>query len=201
MSKNSLNGLEGKSDNVLIRMVKNDQSSEAFTEICRRYQDIFYKICHRYDNKMEQNGIHLPDIYEEMNATIFHCVNTYDKRKGARLGSWIGNFARYLCLNSMKSRRAYECVDPSDLDKKLEVKQNIDILHNEEIKNDKIQTIKDIIDKLKDEKIAKVLSLRYLSDKKMKWENIAKLLGVSLRETRALDHKGKRIVRNSLSIA
>ena len=112
--------LSERSDAYLIKKVKLDASNEAFNEICRRYEALFYKVCQKYAASLSSCGIFLQDIFNEKNIIILHCINTFKASKKTKLSSWIGNYARYLCLNSMNSKRLIVPSADFDVQKRVE---------------------------------------------------------------------------------
>jgi hypothetical protein len=92
-------------DSRLVKMVRDKADNGAFLEVCRRYENIFYKVCQKYSAVLSNNGVNPQDIYEEKNFIIFHCISSFKPCKKAKLGTWIGNYARYLCLNSINARK------------------------------------------------------------------------------------------------
>ena len=107
------------SDLELVKEVKGGDS-EAFKEICRRYENIFYKICQKYITILANSGVNPQDIFDEKNYIIYHCVSTFKPSKKTKLSTWIGNYARYLCLNSINARRFILPSNDEDIKKYIE---------------------------------------------------------------------------------
>jgi len=197
ISKSSLNGLTDKSDLELIRMVKEDANSIAFSTICLRYEDIFYKVCHKYDKRITAAGLNCQDIFEEMPTIIFHCVTTFDPSKNAKLGTWIGNFARYLCLNSINSRKHISPSCDEDVHDMIERHQSYTPLKENTI-NDKAY-IANILRQIKDPRISEIIKLRYLSEKKIVWSEVANIVGVSVQTAINLSAKGLKLLKKKIT--
>jgi len=197
MQNDSKISLENKSDNYLIKKVKNEASSEAFLEICRRYEDIFYKICQKYSTSLSSCGIFLQDIFNEKNTIILHCINTYDPKKKAKLSSWIGNYARYLCLNSMNAKRFILPCSDEEVKNKIEENQ---IFNNYSENKINLAESKDyifnILGQMKDERVKDIFEYRYFADKKMIWNKIAKKINASPQTVMSLHKKGLILIKN-----
>ena len=200
MSKPLNNSLKNKSDLYLIRQVKNNASSEAFVEICERYENVFYKICQKYTHSLSACGVHLQDIFNEKNIIILHCVKTFNSKKKTKLSSWIGNYARYLCLNSINARRFLMPSCDEDIQKKIEEQQ---IFHNYFENNGKLEEsrdyIFDILGQMKDPRIKEIFQYRYFHDKKMIWDKIAKKINASPQTVMSLHKKGLILIKNKMS--
>jgi len=192
--------LVDKSDVELVKLIRGDANSEAFLEVCRRYENIFYKVCQKYATALSHSGINPQDIFEEKNYIIFHCVSTFEPKKKTKLGTWIGNYARYLCLNSINSRRFILPTTDDDLKKHIEETQ---ISHNyfESVHNtqEDFKYVLNILEQVKDSRIVQIFKLRYLSPKRMIWAEIAVKVGVSTQTVINLHNKGLDLLKRKLS--
>ena len=199
MQKKLKNLLEAKTDIQLVRAVRNKASSEAFEEICRRYQDIFYKICQKYSPALSASGVYIQDIFNEKNIIILHCVNTFDHKKGVKLSSWIGNYARYLCLNSINERKFIAPANDEEIKTKIEENQTKQLFfENQNNLKEYREYVVDILDQLKDERIKQIFHYRYFDDKKMIWDKIAKKINSSPQTVMSLHKKGLILIKNKI---
>lgn len=191
--------IEQRCDNYLIAQVKRNASSEAFSEICRRYQDLFYKVCQKYASSLSSCGIFVSDIFNEKDIIILHCVKTFDPSKKTKLSSWIGNYARYLCLNSMNSRRLLVPCADAELQKQIEDKQAQDEYFQNNQSPDLAKAKTQIFEMLdgEDPRIKRIFELRY-SDTKLIWQNIAQIMDTSPQTVMSLHKKGLAIIRDKL---
>ncbi len=192
--------LSEQSDDFLIKEVKENASSEAFTEVCRRYEDLFFKICQKYATSLSACGIFLQDIFNEKNIIILHCIKTFNPDKKTKLSSWIGNYARYLCLNSMNEKRLLIPYPDAETQKRIEEQQ----ICNEYFQphanaEERSERIIEILTQIKDPRIKKIFEYRYLSSKKMIWQEIANLMETSSQTVMALHRKGITIIKNKIS--
>lgn len=191
--------LTQKSDIELIDLVKVHANNEAFLEICRRYENIFYKVCQKYAGALCARGLNPQDIFEEKDFIIFHCVSTFQPDKNVKLGTWIGNYARYLCLNSINAQRfAFSVVD--DEIKKLIEESQTSHHYFESVSNlhDDFAYIINLLEQMKDQRIVQIFKLRYLSQKRMIWSDIAIRLGVSTQTVINLHNKGLALLRKKI---
>lgn len=200
MPQNVLVTLKDKTDDELVGLVKSEANSEAFTEICKKYENIFYKICHRYANALSLSGLDVKDIFDEKNCIIFHCVSTFKKSKKTKLSTYIGNYARYLCLNSINKRRFILPSNDDEVKSKLEDSR---VSHNYSIETDNLQEnckyARNIIEHFKDPRIAEIFKLRYFGDKKMIWIQIAKKMNISTQTAINLHNKGMNFIKTKMT--
>ena len=189
-------------DEELIRLVKEDTSSDAFEEVCRRYENIFYNICQRYSQVLSQNGINPNDIYEDKNFIIFNCIMNFKPSKGTKLGTMIGNYARYLCLNTVNSRKYVFQATDEMLKEHIEgsqVAQTYSITQRENDRNEDVKYVINLLPQLKDKRIVRIFQLRYLNGKRMIWSDIARALQVSTQTVINLHNRGLSILRHKLN--
>jgi RNA polymerase sigma factor (sigma-70 family) len=192
--------LSERSDAFLIRQVKLHASSEAFSEICRRYENLFYKVCQKYSASLSTCGIYLQDIFNEKNIIILHCVKTFKPSKKTRLSSWIGNYARYLCLNSMNSKRLMVPSPDAEIHKRIEEKQVYqDFLQERPDMEETKKQVFCVLSQIKDKRIKSIFKLRYLQAKKMIWQKIAQKMGTSPQTVMALHRKGLALIRDKIT--
>ena len=191
--------LVDKTDVELVKLVKDTADNEAFLEVCRRYENIFYKVCQKYATALSHSGINPQDIFEEKDFIIFHCISTFQTNKKAKLGTWIGNYARYLCLNSINSKRFILPTTDEDIKKRIEESQ---VTHNylESLNTTKedFKYILNLLEQVKDPRIIQIFKLRYLRPNRMIWAEIAVDVGVSTQTVINLHAKGLALLRTKL---
>lgn len=198
MSKNSLNIYKNKTDLELIDLVKNEIDGDAFVEVCRRYENIFYKVCQKYVAPLSSAGINVQDIFDEKNIIVFHCIQTFNSNKKAKLSTWIGNYARYLCLNTINSRKFILPTTDEESLKKLEEVQAAQDYVNLAPSSEDYSYVLNIISQLKDKRVEEIFKYRYFTDKKMIWSKIAKKMKISTQTAINLHNKGILILRKKV---
>lgn len=194
-----MNNFISKPDSELIHLVRSSGSNEAFLEVCRRYENIFYSVCQKYVTPLFNIGVSLQDIFEEKNCIILHCISTYEPTKKTKLGTWIGNYARYLCLNSINARRFIIPTTDEELKKHLEESQVCrDFFAAASTTIEDFEYVLNILEQVKDKRIIQIFKLRYLSQKKMIWAEIAKEVGSSTQTIINLHNKGLELLKKKL---
>lgn len=188
--------LKVKADSSLVKLIKRDGNNEAFLEVCRRYENIFFKICQRYTGALYRSGINPKDIFSEKDYLIFHCIRSYDPKKRTKLGTWIGNYARYLCLNSINSRKFEVPQCDEETMKFLEDEQSMSAyLHSSDQRKEDSLYLVHLLDQMKDKRISAIFKMRYWN-KKVTWADIAKALHLSTQTVINLHSRGLRILSN-----
>ena len=185
-------------DKILIRNVKKTGCNDSFVELCKRYENAFYKICQKYVPALVNAGISPQDIFNEKNIIIFNCIKTYKFNKGSKLCTWICNYARYLCLNSINARRLLIAVDSDELRKLMDNTAAPEDFNSKESMKESYDFLKNIISQIKDERVAKIIKMRHLSPKVSEWKIIAKKMNISSQTVINLHEKGMKLLRTKL---
>jgi RNA polymerase sigma factor (sigma-70 family) len=198
MSKNFSSGYVDKTDRQLVRLVREIGDDGAFREICRRYENIFYKVCQKYVPALVVSGVNSQDIFEEKNFIIYHCVNTFNYRKKTKLSTWIGNYARYLCLNSINARKFILPSSDDEIIRHIEETQATQNYTTSDYSPEDYSYILNIIAQLKDKRVEEIFKYRYFTDKKMIWSKIAKKMKISTQTAINLHNKGISLLRKKV---
>ena len=182
-------------DKILIRRVKNDGDNDSFLELCRRYENAFYKMCHKFSPALVKAGVSPQDIFNEKNIIIFNCIKTFNPKKGSKLSTWICNYARYLCLNSINARKLLIAVDSDDLRKMIENSGSIEDFKTAESNKEDYEFLRNIISQIKDERISQIIKMRHLQPQKSEWKEIAKKMNISSQTVINLHERGMKLLR------
>lgn len=188
-----------KTDIQLVRSVKKHADNESFNEICRRYENLFYKICQKYHTALSMTGINVQDIFDEKNYIIFHCIKSYKIKKNTKLSTWIGNYARYLCLNSINARKFIIPSNDDEVQKFLEENQIKNDFTHDTHSIDSYNYIFNILEQLKDDRITDIFKYRYCGEKKMIWSKVAKKMKLSTQTVVNLHDKGLKLVQSKMN--
>ena len=94
-----------ESDIDLIRKVKKKNCSDSFVEICRRYENAYYKVCQKYKNALIFSGICPDDVFNEKNIVIYNCIKSFKISKKTKFSTWLCNHARFTCLNKINENK------------------------------------------------------------------------------------------------
>lgn len=199
MKRTSTKSLTERADSFLIKQVKEHANSEAFDEISRRYGGLFYKQCHKYSAALSSCGIFMQDIFNEKNITLLNCIKSFDPKKGAKLSSWIGNHARYLCLNEMNERKGTLPSSDDEIKNRIEEQQMFQkYFETSESLEESKERIFELLNQIKDKRVKEVFEYRYSTAKKMIWQVIAKKMSTSPQTVMSLHKKGISIIKNKI---
>lgn len=195
MAVNLLAATDGR----LVKMVRDKADNGAFLEVCRRYENIFYKVCQKYSAVLSNNGVNPQDIYEEKNYIIFHCISSFNPSKKSKLGTWIGNYARYLCLNSINARKFILPTTDDILKQHIEDGQaHHDYFADTINTQEDFKYVMNILKQIQDPRVIKIFKLRYLNQKKTTWTEISEKIGLSTQTVINLHNRGLSLLRRKL---
>jgi len=186
-------------DKILIKNVKKNGCSDSFSELCKRYENAFYKICQKYTPALVNAGLNPQDIYNEKNIIIYNCIKSFKYCKKTKLSTWICNYAMYLCLNSINARRLLISVDSEDMKKIIEDSSATLEYNKDKDKEDNLKFIYTLLNKIKDQRIPKIIQLRHLGAKKKEWKYIAKKMNISAQTAINLHERGINILRKKIN--
>ena len=183
-------------DSKLVEKVKNDNCSDSFVEITRRHEKLYFNICSSYSKKVPK--LKYDEIIQDSKFVINKAVQTFNPKKETKLSSWIGNYSRYYCLNTIREftmHANYETVDDITLDLLNNQRNNF---HYDNKYKDDANHILHILNSLKDARIVQIFKIRHLSDKETrKWKNISKIMNLSAQRVTTLYKQGvKEVLEN-----
>jgi RNA polymerase sigma factor (sigma-70 family) len=124
---------------------------------------------------------------------------SFDPSKNVKFSTWLGNQARYYCLNCINKKNNTLNMDQDNLISLLEKNQmkSNDNLSRIKEKSDQIFSI---LSRIKDDRIQKIFKLRYFQGAKpTPWSKIGKKLKVSTQTVINLHEKGRVFLKNKLT--
>lgn len=187
-------------DNVLIYRVKNDNCSTSFSELLIRHENLYYKICQKYSPALRSVGVFLDDVFDDKNFVIYKALLSFDSGKKTKFSTWVGNHARYHCLNFINAHNRHSTYDSEDLSYLIDKNSQMKIQEGpNEAEESLTEQIFDVLSRLKDKRIYNIYRERYAKDKdKQTWAKIAKKMNISTQTVINLHTKGRVILKNKM---
>jgi hypothetical protein len=188
-----------KQDFELIEKVKNDADSSALLELEARHSGICHQMIRKYYNSFLSVGLSPEEITSDKLMVIYKSALNFDCNKNVKFSTWLGNQMRYHCLNCINKKTISTTnMDHEKIKYHIELKQKKDLTTNSLIKENS-DLILSLIQKLKDKRINTIYKMRYFSDKKKSWNDIAKKLNLSTQTVINLHNKTIKILKNKLT--
>ena len=161
----------------LISNVKTSNDEGSLKELINRHSGIYVEMVNKYlPDSME--GINKEDVLEDKDFCIYDAAIKFDETKNAKFSTYIGNLARWKCLNIYNKNIKFPQSSISEIyDKSVSCDSGLkNIEDQEELKN-----IFKMIEESKDERVKKIFKMRYKSGKRLTpWKKIAKKLDLSI---------------------
>jgi len=183
----------------LINKVKKESNSDALKELENRHTGIFNQMVKKYYKHLIDFGANPDDIINDKLFVIYKSALNFNPDKNVKFSTWLGNQARYYCLNCINKQSNTISMDNINMQNVIEnnqIKYEKDISINKENSD----LIFSILDRIKDDRISKIFKLRYFNNKKLtSWNKISKKLKISTQTAINLHNKGKLLLKNKLT--
>ena len=171
--------------------------NKSFIELSQRYENVFYKICQKYRFALKKVGVQPEDVYEEKDTVLLKCALSYDPSRNTKFSTWLGNYAKFTCLNFINSKKYIFNTETEDLQKFIEENLHAPVTENF---SEEAKIILDKLAQLKDKRIEKIFKMRYFYSEKKEstWKAISEEIGVSIQTAINLHKKGLKTLRNQI---
>jgi len=194
--------INNQSDVKLTENLKNNVEPEAsLKELVDRHSGIFLDIINNYVPNNSPT-CHKQDIIDELEYYVYNAGLKYDQTRGAKFSTFLGNEAKWLCLNQHHKNKKYllasstesefifenKCVDTED-EKKPHLNETL------------LVKIFEIIDAHPDERVRRIFKLRYVDpefNKLTPWQKIGKELKMSIQGCINIHNSAITVIRKGL---
>lgn len=171
--------MENLSDFDLISNIKNKQYvDESLSELIDRHSGIYLEIVNSF-LKNAANDSMRDDIIKNKEYAIFNSALKYESDKGTKFSTFLGNEAKWLCLNASNKNKKYVALNDNSIDIS-EIEYNTNSF-NENLNNQIINDFFEEVKKHPDKRIIKIFEMRYSGNKKLvPWRKISQKLNLSI---------------------
>lgn len=171
--------MENLSDLELVNNIKkNKEVNESLQSLIDRHSGIYLEIVNSFMRSCKNDSLK-SDVIDDKDHAIYNSALKYDETKGTKFSTFLGNEAKWICLNAQNKNKKYtELTDYNyDLDLLSEESTKVKINFENEILKDFNEEIK----KHPDKRIHKIFNMRYSGDKKLTpWRKISKVMNLSI---------------------
>ena len=189
-----------KEDIELVNNVQEDNCQDSLKELINRHSALCYNVYQKYGSTLSSSGVFFDDVVKEKDYVIYKSAMSYNPDKNTKFSTWVGNHARYHCLNLINANQKYVAVDDSTLSYFMENNQPHPDSSQSQERQDTLEYIFNLLSQLKDKRIKKVFELRYLGgDGKESRSKIGENMGVSTQTAINLHDRGTKILRKKMS--
>lgn len=162
----------------LIKKIKINNDSDSLQCLIDRHTGIFYEIVKKYQYFISQGGHDPRDLFDDKNVIVYQSALSFNADKNIKFSTWLGNQARYHCLNFLNKNNNYFPTDNEIIQNKIESQQ---LQPKELINQENCDYFLNILKSLKDKRVYKIFKIRFYSTtkKNRSWSAIGKKLGLS----------------------
>lgn len=186
-----------ETDTDLIENVKKINCEKSFSSLVQKYENLFYRICHKYSSYLSKNGIDVQDVLADKDYIIWSCCINFDPSRKTKFSTHVANTAKFTCLNFANKRKSFNLLNIDDEDVLSHVEENL-IVGSE--KTDHTEMIEYEINRIKDCRARKILKLKYFSGEKMTWRQISEKMNISVQTSIGLHKKALKLLKNRIKI-
>ena len=164
-------------DILLVNDVKKDRNVESLKELIDRHSGIYVEMVNKHiPNDLE--GVSKEDLIQDKDFSIYEAAINFDENKNTKFGTYVGNLARWKCLNIYNRKIKFPQMNISDIfDTKVSEEDAIKKIEEKE----DIAKIFSALDYIKDKRVKQIFKMRYGGDRKLtSWKKIAKKLDISI---------------------
>jgi len=180
----------------LIKNIKHKQDSDSLKDLVNRHSGIFCEIVKRYQHFISQNGHDPKDLFEDKEMVIYQSALSFNEEKNIKFSTWLGNQARYHCLNFLNKYSHYHPTDNSYIQNTIENAQDIKL----DLTKENCDYLLNILKSIKDKRIYKIFKMRFYSKNKKdrSWSAIGKKLKISTQTAINLYNKYIILLKNKV---
>ena len=161
----------------LIHKVKSSKDQESLKKLIERHSGIYIEMVNKYIPESIE-GLNKQDLLQDKDFCIYDAAIKFDEGKNTKFGTYVGNLARWKCLNIYNKKTKFPQTNISDIfDSSVSQESEIKKMEYEE----EIQKVLEAIENLEDKRVKKIFKMRYCVGKKLTpWKKIAKKLDLSI---------------------
>ncbi len=194
--------INNQSDVKLTENLKNNIEPEAsLKELVDRHSGIFLDIVNNYVPNNSPT-CHKQDIIDEIEYYIYNAGLKYDQTRGAKFSTFLGNEAKWLCLNQHHKNKKYLLAASPESEFFFEKKLATDTDEQKPYVDEALLSkIFEIIDAHPDERVRRIFKLRYVDpefNKLTPWQKIGKELKMSIQGCINIHNSAITVIRKGL---
>ncbi len=171
--------METLSDLDLIHNIKNKKKvNECLQELIDRHSGIYLDIVHSFLKNCKNDSLR-DEIINDKEYAIYNSVLKYDENRGTKFSTFLGNEAKWLCLNASNKNKKYVELNDNTYDFECikDEYEQTSINFQDQI----LKEFNEHISKHPDKRIQKIFSMRYSGNRKLTpWRKISKTMKLSI---------------------
>jgi len=171
--------MEILSDLQLINNIKQKKKvDECLQELIDRHSGIYIDIVNSFLKNCNNDSLK-NEIINDKEYAIYNSVLKYDEKRGTKFSTFLGNEAKWMCLNASNKNKKYVELNDNTYDFEAIRDECDNTAIN--LKDQILKEFNEQIQKHPDKRIQKIFSMRYSGNKKLiPWRKISKAMNLSI---------------------
>ena len=186
-------------DKQLTDNLKLDVDTErSLQELINRHSGIFLDIVTSFVPKGSATGCR-QDLINDLEYYVYHAGLKYDHTKKTKFSTFLGNEAKWACLNQYNKNKKYLIADTDE--SRFMYENNLVSQEKPFIDENVLNKIFNIIEHHPDKRVQKIFKLRYVEPKFNKltpWKKVSKELKMSIQGCINIHNSAIKIIRKEL---
>jgi DNA-directed RNA polymerase specialized sigma subunit len=171
------------SDENLIENIQADVNTEkSLSMLIDRHSGIYLDMVNSYsspDNQFANYG----ELIKDKEYKIYSAALKFDKTKGAKFSTYLGNETKWMCLNSYNKNKRRPAFHAENIENMPENNDPHENSIESNIKRDLFNKVLSLISKHPDKRVEKIFNMRYIigqRNKVMPWKDIGSKMNLSI---------------------
>ena len=169
-------------DLTLVENIQNDiDVEESLRLLVERHSGIYIEMVNSYASP-NSRFIDYEDLISDKEYKIYDAAKKFDKDRGAKFSTYLGNETKWMCLNIYnRNKRRPAC--HSDYLENLSLEEETFDTISDSIKQDLFNKVLDVIKEHPDKLVERIFEMRYVEGSKnklMSWKKIGDAMNLSI---------------------
>jgi RNA polymerase sigma factor (sigma-70 family) len=147
-----------------------------------RHSGIYLDMVNSYANP-NSPFIDYHELIKDKEYKIYHAAIKYDKNKGAKFSTYLGNETKWMCLNIYNRNKRRPIWHSEYIENMSPTEETECDTISESIKKDLFNKVLNVIEKHPDGRVEKIFKMRYIigsKNKLMSWKKIGEEMNLSI---------------------
>ncbi len=171
--------MDNLSDIELINNIKRNRDvDDCLRELIDRHSGIYLDMVNSFTKNCNNDSLR-EEIINEKEYVIYNSVLKYDETKGTKFSTFLGNEAKWTCLNASNKNKKYIELNDNNYDfSELKCENNTE---EDNFKNSILDNFMKYASEHPDKRVEKIFKMRYSSSRKLTpWRKISKQMKLSI---------------------
>jgi len=170
-------------DEQLIENIRSDNNTESnLNELIDRHSGIYLDMVNNYSSP-DSPFANYDDLINDKQYKIYCAALKYDKNKGAKFSTYLGNETKWMCLNNYNKNKRKPSFHSDHLENIPEDKEMTENSISRSVKEDLFTKVLSIISRHPDKRVEKIFNMRYIvgqKNKVMPWKDVGSKMKLSI---------------------